>query len=112
MAYILMLMILLMVAAGQTLLKKGIQAGKASGKGLIGSLFHPFVILAALLVLASPFLYTRVVARLGLSYAFGLNALNYPLIFILSRVFLSEKSNAYHWTGIFLITSGVFIWSL
>jgi drug/metabolite transporter (DMT)-like permease len=112
MAYILMVFILLMVAAGQTLLKKGVQAGQARGKSRIASLFHPYVIAAFILVGASPLLYVRVVASLGLSNAFGLNALNYPLIFILSRLFLSEKSNSWHWSGLTLITLGVFIWSL
>jgi len=112
MAYLLMVLILMMVAAGQTLLKKGIQAGQKAGRGRAASLFHPLVILAALMVVLSPVLYTRVVAGLGLSSAFGLNALNYPLIFILSRVFLSEKSNRWHWTGVLLISAGVFVWSL
>ncbi|MDC7233468.1 MAG: hypothetical protein PQJ58_09555 [Spirochaetales bacterium] len=112
MAYILMLMILLMVAAGQTALKKGIQAGVEKGKGRIASLFHPLVILAGVLVVASPFLYVKVVALLGLSGAFGLNALNYPLIFLLSRVFLKESSNPWYWSGLILITAGVFTWSL
>lgn len=112
MAYILMLFIILIVTAGQTLLKKGIQIGVQKGKGRFASLFHPLVITAALMVAASPFLYVRVVALLGLSSAFGLNAVNYPLIFILSRVFLKEKSNIWHWSGLILITAGVFTWSL
>ncbi|MBF9014248.1 MULTISPECIES: hypothetical protein [unclassified Oceanispirochaeta] len=112
MAYVLMLCVLLLVAAGQTLLKKGLLLSKARGRGRIASFFHPLVIAAGMMVVASPFLYIRVVALLGLSNAFGLNALNYPLIFILSRVMLKESSNPWHWSGLILITSGVFIWSI
>ncbi len=111
-AFLLMILILLMVAGGQTLLKKGIQAGRERGWSRLASLFHPLVLLAGAMVLASPVLYVRVVAILGLSSAFGLNALSYPLIFLLSRFFLKETSNPWHWSGLILITAGVFAWSL
>lgn len=112
MPYILMVLILLMVAAGQTLLKKGIQLSREAGKSRMAALFHPLVLTAGLLVAASPLLYVLVVSRLGLSAAFGLNALNYPLIFLLSRFFLKESSNHWHWSGLILISAGVFFWSL
>lgn len=112
MAYVLMFLMLLMVALGQILLKKGISIGVQRGKGRVASLFHPLVLLAGFIVLVSPFLYIRVVALLGLSGAFGLNALNYPLIFILSGACLGEKSNSRHWSGVILISLGVVIWSI
>ncbi len=111
-AYLLMVAILLMVSGGQTLLKKGIQSGKERGRSRLVSLFHPYVLLAGVLAAISPFLYIRVVAMLGLSSAFGLNALGYPLIFLLSWIFLKERSNPWHWTGLILISAGVFTWSL
>ena len=112
MVYLMMVLILLMVAAGQILLKKGIQLSRDAGKGRIASLFHPLVLLAGVMVAASPLLYVLVVSRMGLSSAFGLNALNYPLIFLLSRFFLKESSNRWHWSGLILISAGVFFWSL
>lgn len=105
---------ILLGAAGQILLKKGmIKHGKVSirlrtiHKDLFGLYFHRYIVIGGLLFVISLGLWTIVISKLDLSYAYPLVSTNYVIVSLLSKVFFKEKITRYRWMSIFVILAGV-----
>lgn len=106
--YLLLLLMPVMVTAGQLLLKKGISA-IILNRGIlafVGSFLNLRIIAASLCVAAAPLLYINVLDTVPLSEAFAFNSLNYVLVFITGRVFLKERVNALQVSGVIMISAG------
>ena len=107
-SYFLLLMMPVLVTAGQVLLKK--KAGSIiTGKGpdvFIKTLLQPAVIAAGLCVAAAPLFYITALRDVPLSEAFAFNSLNYLFVFVCGRLFLKEKINKIQVFGMILITTG------
>lgn len=106
--YLFLLMMPVLVTAGQVLLKK--YAGRiVPGQGpvaFITSLLTPGVIAGAFAVSAAPLLYIKALGTVDLSEAFAFNSLNYILVFLAGRFLLKEGADRYQVIGVILITAG------
>lgn len=101
-------------AAGQLLLKKGMtKHGRVNIrmnsliKDLINLYFHRYIILGGSLFIISLALWTIVLSKLELSYAYPLVSANFVIVSLLSMVFFRERITRYRWLSIFVILAGV-----
>ncbi|MEK6864326.1 MAG: EamA family transporter [Nanoarchaeota archaeon] len=106
-------------AAGQLLLKKGmIKHGKVSIKlksalkDLFNLYFHRYIIIGGLLFIISLGLWTIVISKLDLSYAYPIVSINYVIVSLFSKMFFKEKITKYRWLSIFVILIGVVLVTL
>ncbi len=102
--------------AGQTTIKLGVEHPDASSLGTSGALALIQFVLRSPLVLLGLFLYAIsasawiiVLSRVDLSYAYPFVALNFVLITIVSRLFLSETVPSLRWIGIGVICLGILL---
>jgi multidrug transporter EmrE-like cation transporter len=101
--------------AGQTTIKIGVSqpgaAQQSSGLlSLVGMIFQsPWVLLGLALYGIGAVAWIAVLARLELSYAYPLLALNFVLITLSSRLLLGETVPTMRWLGIAVICVGIFI---
>lgn len=114
MSLLVMVLMGLMTAAGQVLVKKGLnqQAARGLSLGQIRFYLNPRFFLGGALVLTAPFLYLEVLSRLGLAAAFPLNGLSYPLVYALGILCLGEKGNRRQTAGVLVIFAGITLWSI
>lgn len=101
--------------AGQTTIKIGVSqpqaAQHASGLwSLIGLILQsPWVLLGLTLYGIGAVAWIAVLARLDLSYAYPLLALNFVLITVTSRLLLGESVPTMRWLGLAVICVGILI---
>jgi len=107
---------ILLGAAGQLLLKKGMtKQGKVSvslrtlHKDMFNLYFHRYIILGGSLFIISLGLWTIVLSKLDLSYAYPLVSMNFVIVSLLSKAFFKEQISGYRWLCIFVILSGVIL---
>ncbi|MDD4878761.1 MAG: EamA family transporter [Candidatus Nanoarchaeia archaeon] len=110
---------ILLGAAGQLLLKKGMMKhGKVSmklrslHKDLFNLYFHRYIIIGGLLFIISLGLWTIVISKLDLSYAYPLVSFNYVIVSLFSKIFFKEKITKFRWFSIFVILAGVVLVTL
>ena len=110
---------ILLGAAGQLLLKKGmIKHGKVSirlksaHRDLFNLYFHRYIIIGGLLFVISLGLWTIVISKLDLSYAYPIVSMNYVIVSLFSKIFFKEKITKYRWLSIFVILIGVVLVTL
>lgn len=106
--YLLLMLMPVMVTAGQVLLKKSSHL-VITGQGLptmLLSCFKPGIIAAALCIAAAPLMYIRALGSVPLSEAFAFNSLNYIIVFFSGWFILREKLNTYRVIGVILISIG------
>lgn len=106
--YLLLLIMPVLVTAGQILLKKN-SAAVVTNRGImifIRTLIRPGIMAALLCTAAAPLLYIYALNDVPLSEAFAFNSLNYILVFISSRYLLKEKINIFQTAGVILISAG------
>lgn len=118
---LLLLFVVLLSAAGQVLVKAGADRtlpGEEPSSGLPGRAAaflrraaNPYLLGGALCVAAVPLLYTRALASMPLSRAYGATGLTYPLVMIAGALFLREKISLRHAAGALLIVAGFFVWN-
>jgi drug/metabolite transporter (DMT)-like permease len=73
---------------------------------------NPFLICGLVVVAAVPFLYTRALASLSLTKAYGATGLTYPLVIFGSAVILRERISLRHIAGGLLIFAGFLVWNV
>jgi drug/metabolite transporter (DMT)-like permease len=112
-ALIFMILMTLMTALGQILLKIGVSRQKRphNVRSLFFFILDLPVLGGLLLALAAPFVYLKALSHLSLGELYGLNGLSYFFVFILSRIILKERGNWFHWAGLILIALGIALWS-
>lgn len=110
---------ILLGAAGQLLLKKGMmKQGKIRiqlmtlHRDLFNLYFHRHIIIGGLLFVVSLGLWTIVISKLDLSYAYPLVSANYIIVSLFSKIFFKEKITGYRWLSIFVILIGVVLVTL
>ena len=72
---------------------------------------NPFLLAGFAAVAAAPLLYTRALASLPLSRAYGTTALTLPLVMLGSRVILGERISFRRIAGGGLIVLGFLVWN-
>ncbi|MFH1064914.1 MAG: EamA family transporter [Nanoarchaeota archaeon] len=106
-------------AVGQLLLKKGMMKhGKVSIKlkslikDMFNLYFHRYIIIGGSLFVISLGLWTIVLSKLELSYAYPLVSANFVIVSLLSKIFFKEKISKFRWLSIFVILIGVVLVTL
>lgn len=109
-----MFIMCLLTSFGQVLVKKGINKRESNGITMrkVAYFMEPNLISGGLLILVAPLLYVKVLRRIGLTNAYGLNGLSYIIIYLMSLLILKEKGSFLQTLGILFITSGVVLWSI
>ncbi len=101
--------------AGQTAIKLGVSQPHAAGStsGILGLvsliLTSPWVLLGLTLYGIGAVAWIAVLARLDLSLAYPLLALNFVLITLSSRLILGEAVPTMRWVGMMVICVGIVI---
>ncbi|MBN2051424.1 MAG: EamA family transporter [Spirochaetales bacterium] len=113
-AYLKLLIMTLAVTLGQVCMKKGALKVRRqdNGRYILGSFFHPFLMIGAASVLFTPLLYFSALKTLPLSAAYGFTGLTYLFVFLASYLILKEKITRLHLAGILLISGGFILWNL
>jgi len=113
-AFLLMILMGIMTAAGQVLIKLGM-LGSESPSGISAMVrvcLNFRIITGFMLALSAPLVYIQALKFLGLSATYGLNGLSYIFVFAFSRIFLGERVSVLHLAGLVLIAGGVAVWSI
>jgi multidrug transporter EmrE-like cation transporter len=110
----LILTAVLMGAAGQVIMKKGMLAyGEVSAgsvwRELIPILKVPFVSLGLLCYALSAVLWIAVVSKIDLSLAYPMVSVAYVAVFVASWLLFGEKISALRVAGLVLIVAGVLV---
>lgn len=105
----------LMVDAGQLLLKKGLSINAFSFDMIFSILLFVFtnmyVLLGLMAVILSSIIWLSVLSRSDLSYAYPMLGLGYVIVALASWFLFNEQVTIIRWLGIFIICSGVFLMS-
>lgn len=113
-AILLMLSVCLLNTLGQILAKKGINRQKEkqnSSKGIL-FFFEPKIIAGSLMALVAPLFYIKAIEAAGLGQIYGLNGLNYLIVYTAGILLLKEQGSTRKTLGILLIAGGIALWSL
>jgi drug/metabolite transporter (DMT)-like permease len=104
------------MVAAQLLLKKGmLQVGQFSGSiGDIWPFFaktftEPYVLIGIFCVLISALSWMIAISRAEMSRIYPFMGLTFALVALFSWLFFKESINVWGWTGIAMITVGVFL---
>ena len=100
----------MLVTGAQLLIRSGARRID-TGRGLLG-LIQPRLFAGWLLVLGAPFFYFRALRALPLSAAYGATALTYLLVPAGAALFLKERLNRGHLSGLALVAAGIVLWYL
>ena len=103
-----------LAAAGQLMLKHGMNEAKAASKQPGGSLLaaagsSPWVIAGLVVFAGSAVAWLLTLSRVPLSTAYPFNALGFLAILAASVVVLHERVNAWTWVGTAMVVSGLVI---
>ena len=112
-SYISLFIMVILTATGQILVKKG-SVKIHYNKGLIHfikTFLNKFIVLGAITVLAAPLFYIYALINIKLSTAYSFTAFTHIFVFFGSCLILKEKSNFYHFIGIFFIFLGILIFN-
>lgn len=103
----------LMSVAGQVSLKLGLSEGVPAGAGPLAMLpvivRSPLLLLGFLLYGLGALSWVAALARVDLSYAYPLLALNFILITLVSRIYLHEQVPLLRWLGMLVICFGILL---
>ncbi|HEX4136065.1 MAG TPA: hypothetical protein VHY84_15735 [Bryobacteraceae bacterium] len=96
--------------AGNSFLTRGMrQLGDVGNSplALIAALFHPWVALGVILLIAWTLTHMALLSWADLSYVMPVTAFSYVMTAFAARLFLSENISYARWIGIVLVTAGV-----
>jgi len=101
-------------ACAQVFLKRGVSPQNPSSKpgtppSGFALLFSPWVLAWGACFVVATGLWLVSLSRMEISYAFPLLSLGYPVVAILSMMFLKERVTPARWIAILIITIGVAI---
>ncbi len=120
-----LLLVVLLSAAGQVLVKAGAERtlpgedepGRSGSPVLkrfaafLGRAMNLRLVCGAACVALVPLIYTRALSSLPLSRAYGATGLTYPLVIGAGALFLRERVGIRHAVGSLLIVGGFLLWS-
>jgi uncharacterized membrane protein len=96
--------------AGNSFLTRGMQELGGVGNSplaLIAALFHPWVALGVILLIAWTLTHMALLSWADLSYVMPVTAFSYVMTAFAARLFLGENISYARWIGILLVTAGV-----
>lgn len=96
-------------ASAQVFLRKGVMRKEQHNVSYLSLLASPWVWAWALFFAFATLLWLLALARIDVSYAFPILSSGFPLVAILSIVFLKERISPGRWLAILVITAGVAI---
>ena len=107
MRFVLIFIPIILAAAGQLILKIGMN--RLPSFNLIKVFTHPAVLLGLFFYGASLILWLMVLSKEKLSFVYPLVAFSYVVTVILSKVILKEPVPTLRWVGLFVIITGILI---
>ncbi len=107
MRFVLIFIPIILAAAGQLILKIGMN--QLPKFNLIKVFTHPTVLLGLFFYGASLILWLMVLSKEKLSFVYPLVAFSYVVTVILSKVILKEPVPTLRWVGLFVIITGILI---
>ncbi|MBU1322567.1 EamA family transporter [Patescibacteria group bacterium] len=107
MRFLLIFLPIILAAAGQLILKIGMN--KLGQFNLIKTFTHPTVLIGLLFYGASLILWLMVLSKEKLSFVYPLVAFSYVVTVILSKIILKEPIPTLRWVGLFVIIAGILI---
>ena len=96
-------------ACAQVFLKRGVSPKNGTPPSGFALLRSPWVLAWGVCFVVATGLWLIGLSRLQISYAFPLLSLGYPIVAILSMMFLGERVTRARWLAILIITIGVAI---
>ena len=114
---LLVMMAVVLGGTGHVMLAKGMkpvgdltEAPTARLGGMIArAVSSPYLLLGVVLQASFFFLYLTLLSRAEVSQVLPMTALDYVVVALLAQAVLGEAVTALRWTGIALITTGVFL---
>jgi transporter family protein len=110
---LLLLVSVLALAAGETLLAKGMKSvgGAATGwrDEILRAVLSPWIWAGGALLLVHLVFYMAALGKADLSLVLPLTAASYPLTSLLAQIYLDERVGPTRWLGTALITAGVVV---
>ncbi len=104
---------ILMVDAGQLLLRKGLQESSFSFDMMLKIFVFVFTNLYVLIgltaIVMSSIIWLSALSRTELSYAYPMLSLGFVIVALFSMLLLNEHLTLIRWVGIFTICTGVFL---
>ena len=98
------LITVILISIGQVLFKLSSKDLKIENvHGIIGFIFNRYLILALIIYIISTALWIFTLSKMELGFSYLLLSLSYPLIFLLSHIFLQEELSSYKLFSILLI---------
>jgi multidrug transporter EmrE-like cation transporter len=109
MKYILLILSIITLSAGQLLLKKGVNevSLQPNFQSILRSLFNPYIFLGYVTYGISSILGLFLLKKMPISIAFPAMSLTYVIILMVSVLYFKEEFTIYKLFGIVLIVSGV-----
>lgn len=105
----------LLIDAGQLLLKKGLSMSAFSFSMIFSIVFfvftNPYVFFGLTAAFLSSIIWLSVLSRSDLSYAYPMISIGYVVVALVSLILFNEHVTALRWFGIFVICTGVFLMS-
>jgi drug/metabolite transporter (DMT)-like permease len=103
-----------LAAAGQLLLKNGMNTAKATSQAdgrslLLVAATSPWILGGLVIFAVSAVAWLVTLSRVPLSVAYPFNALGYLVILVASTVILHERANVWTWLGTGLVISGLIV---
>jgi multidrug transporter EmrE-like cation transporter len=113
-SFVLLISAVATAAAGQVMLKHGMQAATARaahsrGSLAVAAITSPWVLIGLLVFGISAIAWLAVLSRVPLSVAYPFNALGYLGILTASILILHERASIMTWAGSLLVVSGLII---
>jgi multidrug transporter EmrE-like cation transporter len=113
-SFVLLISAVATAAAGQVMLKHGMQAATARaahsrGSLAVAAITSPWVLIGLLVFGVSAIAWLAVLSRVPLSVAYPFNALGYLGILTASILILHERASIMTWAGSLLVVSGLII---
>ena len=100
----------ILVVLGQVSFRAGMRNVEANSVFAIArAMFSPILIFGLAMYAASLFLWLYILSRIPISQAYPIQALVFPMLFIMSKVVLHEDISLARWVGIAIIFIGVIV---
>jgi drug/metabolite transporter (DMT)-like permease len=104
----------LLIAAAQLLMKKGVSYVPFNTSNLLSNyvlFLNPFLIIGLVSLFVGTVVWLSVLSKSELSYAYPLLSIGYIVVALASMFLLGENLGFMRWSGIFTICIGVFLMS-
>ena len=99
-----------LLVTGQTMFKYATKGREIDSiKTILSLIFTPFVLSGLIVYIFSTVLWLYILSKIPISYAYPIQALAYPFVFIIAGIFFNEGISIIRWIGAGVIILGVIL---